>query len=74
MPITGYVDLEVEAEDEKSAIAGFWDKLETTDPRAEPGEPDAFDDIVWEFTEHVTRGNVFCGMENDVLVEDVKDE
>jgi hypothetical protein len=61
MPITGTVCKEVEAESEDAAIDNFFE-LWGDDPSDE-------DSTEWEFVEHVTTGNVFHGVQNDVCVD-----
>lgn len=64
IPITGsvYVEVEIDAEaDDDSAFFAACDAYK-----------DGTDQIEWEFTQHVTRGNVCSAMLNDFSVEDVE--
>lgn len=58
IPITGVVGFAVTAEDEESAKAAAWERVD----EGKKGE------IEWEYTEHVYLGNVFSGMQNDIEV------
>jgi hypothetical protein len=60
MPITGFIYKEVEADSEEQAKEKFHQlELKT-------------DDIEdWEIHNHVTQGNMFYGMLNDVDIEEV---
>jgi hypothetical protein len=65
MPITGAITLEVEAENEEDALEAFWSKADTM--RAE----DLHADMDWEYTPHVTEGNVTHAHTNDLDIEEV---
>lgn len=60
LPFTGYVYVEVEAENEEKALDKAWDEA-------------TLDDMVeWGFTEHICRGNVLDVVLNDCEVEEVE--
>lgn len=63
IPITGYVSVEVEAENEDEARTAAWSKIDD-------GVDD--DDVTWEYCEAVTEGNVTYAMLNEVEVTEVK--
>ena len=65
MPITGRVTRRVKAQDAQSAEAAFWDSIDEKAPTE--------DEIEWEYTDHVTRGNVCNAMQNDVQVDEIKE-
>lgn len=58
VPITGYVEVVVEAENEQEAIDMAM------------GDEDINLDYVmeWDMIEHITEGNVFHGIKNDIEV------
>ena len=59
IPLTGWVYLEVEAENEEEALDKAWDKA-------------TLDDMVeWEFTKHICRGNVLDVVLNEAEVEEI---
>lgn len=63
MPFTGVATLFVEAASKDEALEKFYDetgKLRVT------GNDNV--DIQWEFTNNVTKGNVFYGMQNDMEI------
>jgi len=70
MPITGFVDMIVKAEDKKGAIKAFWEAVADIDPYTRPGEEGGFDNLEWEYTEKVVDGYVFRGVQNTVEVEE----
>ena len=60
LPFTGYVYVEVEAENKEEALNTAWERA-------------TFDDMVeWEFTEHICRGNVLDAVLNDYEIEEVE--
>lgn len=70
MPITGFVDMIVKAEDKKGAVAAFWKAVEDIDPYARPDEEGGFNNIEWDYAEKVVEGGVFHGVQNTVEVEE----
>lgn len=64
IPITGYVFVEVEAEDEKAAEEAAWEKVND----GAFDEPDE-----WEFNRQVVQGNVCHAMLNEIEVNLIKD-
>lgn len=69
LPFTGYACVQVEAEDEKSAINAAMEIASLT-------IRDSKDTSVgeWEFTAHVTRGNVTYALMNDASADLIEDE
>lgn len=63
MPITGYVCIEVEAEDEKDAIERAYDSEVNFNNIEE-----------WDVHEHICEGNVFHGLMNDAEVQLIEDD
>lgn len=63
MPTTGCVTIDVEAADEAAALDAFYDEWARLVGTA------AIEAHRWEFTQHVTRGNVCSAMVNDYSVE-----
>ena len=58
VPITGYVEVIVDAESEQDAI-----------DKAMDDEDINLDDVVeWDMTQHITEGNIFYGIKNDIEV------
>lgn len=58
IPITGYIEIEVDAEDKDSAIDKAFDS-----------EDLKLDNVLeWEAHEHICEGNVFHGLMNDIDV------
>jgi len=68
IPITGYASVEVEAASAKTAEDAAWEALED-DATAE----EVRQNVEWEFTPHVTTGNVCHARLNDIEVELVKE-
>ena len=64
MPITGCITLEVEAESRAAAEEAFYDKV------SDVSTEDL--DMEWEFTPHVTTGNVTRAHTNDMYIEELK--
>ncbi|ALM62171.1 hypothetical protein AXI64_gp179 [Vibrio phage qdvp001] len=61
VPITGYIVVEVEAENEKEAIDKAFESDDLT-----------IDNInEWDTHENIVQGNVFYGVKNEVEVEEV---
>lgn len=63
LPFTGYVVVEVEAENEREAIEAALNGEVTTD-----------DIEQWEVVKEIVQGNVFFGMRNRAEAEPVDDE
>lgn len=64
LPITGYILVEVEADNERAAIDAALISDELRTDRIEE----------WEAHEHIVQGNVFYGRKNRVEVEDISDD
>lgn len=62
VPITGYVTVTVEAEDEEEAIEKAMECDVSTD-----------DIEQWDMTDHIVQGNVFYGIQNEAEAEKVDD-
>lgn len=60
LPFTGYVYVEVEAENEEEALNTAWDKA-TLDDRVE-----------WEFTKHICQGNFLDAVLNEAEIEELE--
>lgn len=58
VPITGYVEVVVEAENEQEAIDMAMDDEDIN-----------LDNVMeWDMVKHITEGNVFYGIKNDIEV------
>lgn len=69
MPITMHVSILVEADDEEKAKAAAFEAdfgFDVVGP-----SKDKVEIIEWEMHSHVTRGNVYSGVINDIDVEEV---
>lgn len=62
VPINGYITVSVNADNEDEAIDMAFDSYDLTLNNIDE----------WEAFEHIVNGNVFCGICNDVYVEETK--
>jgi hypothetical protein len=63
IPVTGYVYLEVMAEDEEEAMEKAWETEATLEDVAE-----------WETIEQVCKGNVCYAVENKMYAEELEND
>lgn len=66
VPFTGVIYVEVDADDEESAINAGLNEASLTDKRGHIN-----DAIEWESCRHVVRGNVFYGHTREASAEEV---
>ena len=59
IPITGIIDIEIEAENEEEATQKAFDEI-------------SLDQVAgWQAHENITQGNVFYGMQNSLYIEEM---
>ncbi len=69
MPFTGYVSLSIKAESKEEAEKKFWElDFNGFEKDIDSG---LIDDFEWDFTDHVTRGNVTHAILNDMEIEEI---
>lgn len=64
VPICGYVEVSVEANDEQEAVQKAFEVAGNIKSEV----PDQVNEFNWETFTQITRGNVFCGMLNEIEV------
>jgi len=65
IPIAGYFEATVEAENEDGAIQAAWDQIDLAD------DADILAQITFEYLNQITTGNVLHAQLNEIAVEKV---